>query len=92
MTRFKLKITHGLSSYPDIIKITSDPKKALHFLECEVSPYTRGFTKIVTTENKQYVKSIAENDCEAFRYDHVPYNQFEIIWQKCLTFVLHKFK
>ncbi len=92
MTRFKLRITHGLSHHPDIVKVTSDPRQALRFLEREVSPYTCGFTKIVSTGNKQYVKSIAEDDSQAFRYDYVPYNQLDIIWQKLWGFLLNKIK
>ena len=92
MTRFKLKITHGLSHHPDIVKVTSDPRQALRFLEREVSPYTCDFTKIVSTDNKQYVKSIAEDDSKAFRDDYVPYNKLDVIWQKLWGFFLNKAK
>lgn len=92
MTRFKLRITHGLSHHPDIVKETTNPRKALRFLEREVSPYSKGFTKIVSADNKQYVKSIAEDDCKTFRYDHVPHNLFDIWCQKLWGFLLNKVK
>ncbi|CEO41606.1 hypothetical protein C0Z01_19560 [Photobacterium kishitanii] len=92
MTRFKLRITHGLSHHPDIIKETTNPRQALRFLEREVSPYTCSFTKIITTDNKQYVKSVAEDDSQAFRDDYVPDNQFVVWWQRVWGFISNKSK
>ncbi|WP_318512923.1 hypothetical protein [Photobacterium leiognathi] len=71
MAFFKLKITHGLSRHPDIITTTHDPKRALQFLKHDVSPYSCGFTKIVIVDNKQYVKSLAQNSIADFQSDYV---------------------
>ncbi|MCG3864818.1 MULTISPECIES: hypothetical protein [unclassified Photobacterium] len=71
MAFFKLKITHGLSHYPDIITTTRDPQRALQFLKHDVSPYSRGFTKIVIVDNKQYVKNLANNAIAEFQSDYI---------------------
>lgn len=71
MAFFKLKITHGLSHYPGIITTTRDPHRALQFLKYDVSPYSRGFTKIVIVDNKQYVKNLANNATAEFQSDYI---------------------
>ena len=90
MTTFTLTITHGLSHHPDIERKTTNPRQALRFLDREVSPYTRSFTKIISVDNKQYVKSVAEDDSQAFRDDYVPHNQLDILWQRVWGFIVNK--
>ncbi|OBU13826.1 hypothetical protein AYY19_06925 [Photobacterium aquimaris] len=90
MTTFTLTITHGLSHHPDIERKTTNPRQALRFLDREVSPYTRSFTKMITVNNKQYVKSVAEDDSQAFRDDYMADNQFALWWQRVRGVMLNK--
>lgn len=90
MTTFTLTITHGLSHHPDIERKTTNPRQALRFLDREVSPYTHSFTKIITVNNKQYVKSVAEDDSQAFRADYMADNLFALWWQRVREFLLNK--
>ncbi|SMY35418.1 hypothetical protein [Photobacterium andalusiense] len=90
MTTFTLTITHGLSHHPDIERKTANPRQALRFLDREISPYTRSFTKIITVNNKQYVKSVAEDDSQAFRDDYMVDNSFALWWQRVRGFIVNK--
>ncbi|WIG83408.1 hypothetical protein KFZ68_16005 [Photobacterium damselae] len=90
MKTFRLRISHGLSMFPDITKNTTDPDKALNFLKYETSPYSRGYSKSIEVDGKVYVKNIAINDAKVFKEDYICHEESVDFSQRIWRMILLK--